>query len=900
MPEFPASANPNQPNGLQFTTISLGSNALQIPPRTIDFNEDGIPDFAVAVPTGDPPGRNNAGLIYVYGVTDYGVRPATIDLGLFDSPQNPALPQLQDFFGFRYFGETAGFQTGVSVAAGDVDGDGRADLIVGAPFGGTGGDSRGLVYVLANDGVPANIDNDIGLLDGNAAWEIFGPAPSQFAGARVAAGDFDNDGKDDIFVAGAAGGVWTLRGSDRPWQPLGLDQLNGTNGTSFIGFDSNNNAPRNLAAGDFNGDGFDDLVVASEFADPSGRANAGRIDIIFGTNAGLPATFNVTTLDGTNGFSIIGQTPGQRLGWSLATLDFNGDGLMDILAGAPPTNSFAGAAALVYGTPTPPAPLFDIANLNGTNGTLFLGVNTNDSGGVFVAGGDINGDGFDDALIGSADTDPNGVADAGSVHVVFGSATPLGPTFGFGAINGTNGTRIDGINQFGRSGVFVGSADFDGDGVADLAIGTQSNGNLTVAYGLLPDGPVTRTGAAGDQRIFGSPLGDTLNGLDGDDVLFGRGGNDLLNGNAGNDAGILGAPGDLFNGGDGTDTAVVAGYSGRGVTPFLLDVRNTEVALVPSVLDPRFETPNAGFSPYLFNLVVPDVSVIAGNRLEIIATNLTGTEGLAVDGSAVGGGGVWVFAGPGANMHVGGAGSDAVLHSTPYLPNNTFNGGAGVDSLGFRGDYTGANAVTLGAADLQDVETLVALTGLANPFGGIIVPGGFSYQFVLEDVGPLTVVGTSLGATESLSVDGVSVGSNLRFFGGAGPDNFSAGDGDGLFFGGGGSDILDGGSGNNSYVYRDVADSTPGAPDFVRFFQPLISTNVVDLTFIDADSTQDGNQDFTFIGDQAFGNVPGQLRAFQVGGDAWRAEGDINGDGIVDFRIDFDTSTSLTAGNFVG
>lgn len=77
-------------------------------------------------------------------------------------------------------------------------------------------------------------------------------------------------------------------------------------------------------------------------------------------------------------------------------------------------------------------------------------------------------------------------------------------------------------------------------------------------------------------------------------------------------------------------------------------------------------------------------------------------------------------------------------------------------------------------------------------------------------------------------------------------------------------------------------------------------SDVVDFERLDADSTQSGNQNFIFIGANAFGNTPGQLRAFQVGGNNWQAEADVNGDGIADLCILFDTPVPLTVVTFTG
>ena len=169
-------------------------------------------------------------------------------------------------------------------------------------------------------------------------------------------------------------------------------------------------------AGDVNGDGFDDLII--------GARGAGQSYVVFGKSGGFSASINVSTLNGTNGFALNSSDSVSSAG------DVNGDGFDDLIIGADsanPNGSSSGQSYVVFGHSGGFSASFNLSTLNGTNGFVLNGINAGDNSGRSVSSaGDVNGDGFDDILIGAPLADPNG-SSSGQSYVIFGQSAVILP-----------------------------------------------------------------------------------------------------------------------------------------------------------------------------------------------------------------------------------------------------------------------------------------------------------------------------------------------------------------------------------------------------------------------------------------------------------------------------------------
>ncbi len=209
--------------------------------------------------------------------------------------------------------------------------------------------------------------------------------------------------------------------------PFNLTDLNGSNGFVINGIAVDDQSGISVsAAGDVNGDGLDDIIIGADGSSPGSNTEAGSNYVVFGTDGPISNPINLSDLNGNNGFAINGAAEYDYSGTSVSAAgDVNGDGIDDIIIGAsgadPNGHTEAGSSYVVFGTDGPITSPMNLNDLTHSSGINISGVAINDRSGTSVsAAGDVNGDGFDDIIIGAPGADPNGNSYAGSSYVVFG------------------------------------------------------------------------------------------------------------------------------------------------------------------------------------------------------------------------------------------------------------------------------------------------------------------------------------------------------------------------------------------------------------------------------------------------------------------------------------------------
>ena len=386
-----------------------------------DVNGDGYADIVVGAYCNDNGGRD-AGKVYIYQNLDLW----TLEVAKWTATGDAA---------YDYFGSAI-------ASAGDVNNDGYDDIIVGAP-GNSDSNDVGNAYLYPGSATG---------LSTTAAWTATGAAGDYFASSVASAGDVNNDGYDDVIVGAPAnsdgdnaGDAYLYLGSSAGLSASASWTATGEAAGDYFGSSV-------ASAGDVNDDGYDDIVIGA-YGSNDGSNDAGKAYVYLGSASGLSASASWTAT---------GEAAGDYFGSSVASAgDVNGDGRCDVIIGAYHNNDGGGDAGKAY------VYLGSATGLSTTAQWTAIGEAAYDRFGASVAStGDVNGDSYDDIIVGAHYNDDGG-NNAGKAYVYLGSATGLSTTAAWTATGEAAGDYL---------GASVASAgDVDGSGCNDIIVSAHGN-----------------------------------------------------------------------------------------------------------------------------------------------------------------------------------------------------------------------------------------------------------------------------------------------------------------------------------------------------------------------------------------------------------------------------------------
>ena len=478
-----------------------------------DFNGDGRGDLVVGAPGAGRGGIIAAGAAFViYGQPGF----TSVDVANLGTR------------GIRIDGMSAGDRLGQSVStAGDVNGDGRADVIVGAPGFDAATDrvDTGAAYVIYGQVAGGNVD--LGALGARGVRVDGATADDQLGGSVTSVGDTNGDGRGDLLVGAAgadrrgrteSGAAFLILGQQTPTN-LDLQNAPAARAVAMDGAASEDTTGTSVAgAGDVNADGRQDMLIGANLADRPGAMpaatgeDAGAAYVVFG--AATPANVDLNATD-TASIRINGSLASDSAGFAVTGVgDVNGDGRADVAVGAPGVDlqlgADSGATYVVYGRAgaAGAAHSVDLGALGGEGLTIEAG-RADDRGGSALSAGDLNRDGRVDLLVGAPNAKNNNRSRSGSGYLLFGQQ----PWVATNLATNTQQMRLDGAAASDEAATAMAAADVDGDGTLDLAVGTPgadqngrlSSGSVSLILNALPAPPPPTPGPtpppAKDPRI---------------------------------------------------------------------------------------------------------------------------------------------------------------------------------------------------------------------------------------------------------------------------------------------------------------------------------------------------------------------------------------------------------------
>ncbi|HEX8802608.1 MAG TPA: hypothetical protein VF743_00405 [Acidimicrobiales bacterium] len=498
-------------------------------------------------------------------------------------------------------------------------------------------------------------------------------APGAPRQAEDVQADFDGDGLEDVAIGVpgesvgsvvAAGAVNVLYGAPAGLSGAGSQLFHQDVGDIGSTAEAGDGFGLALATGDFDGDGFADLAVGAPGEAVGSAAEAGAVNVLFGSADGLTATGSQLITQATLGGGATSGA-GELFGLALAAGDLDGDGVDDLAIGVPFGNALAGSVHVVFGAAGGLGAGRATASFHQDSPGLADTAEAFDEFGAALAVGDFNRSGVADLAIGVPGENVGTVTAAGGVHVLFGRTTGINGTssqFFTQATPGVGSDPEDG-DFFGAA---LGAGDFDGGGFVDLAIGVPNE-----SVGSVP-------GAGALNLLEGATGGLTTTG------------SQVLHQNVG-DIGSTAEPGDAFGWAFGTGD-----FDGDGLVDLAVGVPFESVGTVPQ----------AG----AVNVIFGSAGVVTPVGTQLLHQDVTGVGSTAEEFDTFG----FAF----AAGDVQGDGPDDLVVGVPFEAVGTAGSAGAVNA------FTGGGRLSGGAVLHQDVAGIGSTAEPADEFGfALAAPG---------------------------------------------------------------------------------------------------------------------------------------------------------------------------------